>query len=291
MKVIIVIVGPTGVGKTKLSVALAKALNGEIINGDATQIYQYLNIGSAKITESEKEGVPHHLFDIVNPHTKYSVCDYQKAARKKITEIQNKNKTVIIVGGSGLYLKALLYDYNFEEENNKINYNQYQLEDLYQKLKKIDPDTDIAKNNRQRIEGALNFYNNNGFPISMQEKSSKLIYKTKIIGLTTNRENLYNKINKRVEQMIEDGLLNEVKDLLKEYSDSHIINTAIGYKELKKYYQSQVNIEEAIKEIKQNSTNYAKRQYTWFNNQMDVTWYQTDYDNFNKTIDAIKKDL
>jgi len=291
MKKIIVIVGPTGVGKTKLSVELAKSLDAEIINGDATQVYKYLNIGSAKVTEEEKEGIPHHLFDIVDPKEKYTVYDYQKEARKKIEQLQKQDKQIIIVGGSGLYIKALLYDYNFSETKEKINFNEYQLEDLYKKVKEIDPNTEIPKNNRQRIEGALRFYNNNGFPISMQEKTSKIIYNVKFIGLTTDRETLYDKINRRVEVMIEDGLLNEVKELTKNYPHSHIMNSAIGYKELKEYFKGTITLEDAIGAIKHNSTTYAKRQYTWFNNQMDVTWYQTNYKDFNKTIKQIKKDL
>jgi len=291
MKQIIAIVGPTGVGKTKLSIELAKHLNAEIINGDATQVYKYLNIGSAKVTEEEKEGIPHHLFDIVDPKVKYTVYDYQKDARKKIKELQDQDKQIIIVGGSGLYLKSLLYDYNFSETKEKINFNEFQLEDLYKKIKEIDPNTDIPKNNRQRIEGALRFYNNNGFPISMQEKSSKLLYDVKIIGLTTDRETLYDKINRRVEIMIEGGLLNEVRNLTKKYPQSHIMNSAIGYKELKEYFKGTITLEDAISAIKHNSTTYAKRQYTWFNNQMNVKWYQTDYKNFDNTIKQIKKDL
>ena len=285
------IIGPTGVGKTKLSVELAKSLKGEIINGDSTQVYKYLNIGTAKIMESEKEGIIHHLFDMVEPSDEYTVFNYQKEGRKKITEIIQKGKIPIIVGGSGLYLKALLYDYSFEKESQTISYEMYQLEDLYKKLLEIDPETTIAKNNRQRIERALVFYEEHGFPISMQETASKILYDATFIGLTTNRELLYQRIEKRAEIMIESGLLGEVKELYKKYPTSKILHSAIGYKELIEYYQQKLSLEEAISKIKHNSTTYAKRQYTWFNNQMEVKWYQVDFSNFNQTIAQIKKDL
>lgn len=286
-KKLIVIVGPTGVGKTKLSITLAKILNGEIINADSTQVYKDLNIGTAKVTEIEKDGISHHLFSFVDPNDLYTVFDYQIDGRKMIADILKRNKTVIIVGGSGLYLKALLYDYQFNIENSKISYELYTLDDLYTKLKEIDPETDIAKNNRKRIERALTFYNENDFPISMKEGKNKLLYDAYIIGLKADRTMLYERIRKKTEIMFEEGLLQEVKDLYKNNVNGQIVHTAIGYKELYDYFDNKISLEAAIMNIKANSTSYAKRQFTWFNNQMKVNWFDVNFDDFNETIKEI----
>lgn len=288
MKKIIVIVGPTGVGKTKLSIELAKKFDGEIINADSTQVYKDLNIGTAKVSDDETEGIPHHLFSFVDPNDLYTVFDYQRDGRVAIDEILNREKTVIIVGGSGLYLKALLYDYKFNEEDNNISYEMYTLDDLYSKLKEVDPDTDIAKNNRQRIERALTFYNENGFPISMKDGKDKLIYDVDIIGLRTDREKLYERIRRKTEIMFEAGLLQEVKTLYKNKVNGQIVHTAIGYKELYDYFDGNIALEEAIMNIKSNSTYYAKRQFTWFNNQMDVKWFDVDFNDFDKTVNEVE---
>lgn len=289
MNKIIVIVGPTGVGKTKLSINLAKIFDGEIINADSTQVYKKLNIGTAKITKDEMEDIPHHLIDIKEPNELYTVYDYQKDGRKVISEILERGKTPIVVGGTGLYIKALLYNYEFKKEDNDISYELYTLEDLYDKLKEIEPDTDIPKNNRKRVERALTFYNENGFPISMKDGKNKLLYDAIFIGLTTNRDKLYKRIRRKTELMFEHGLLNEVKDLYDNKINGQIINTAIGYKELYEYFNGNCSLEEAILNIKNNSTNYAKRQYTWFNNQMQVKWFEVDFDNFDYTIDQVVK--
>ena len=289
MKKIIVIVGPTGVGKTKLSIELAKKYNGEIINADSTQVYKYLDIGTAKVTDEEKEGIQHHLLSFVEPKELYTVFDYQKDGRKTIEDILNKNKTVIVVGGSGLYLKALLYDYNFNEEKEKISYELYTIEDLYKRLKEIDPDTDIPKNNRQRIERALTFYNENGFPISMKDGKDNLLYDCIIVGLTADREKLYERIRRKTEIMFENGLLQEVKKLYDSGVDGQILHTAIGYRELYNYFDKKTNLEDSIKEIKSMSTYYAKRQFTWFNNQMEVKWFNVDFNNFEKTINEVEE--
>ncbi len=288
MSKIIAIVGPTGVGKTKLSIYLAKKLNGEIINADSTQVYQDLNIGTAKVTEEEKEGIPHHLFSFVDPNNSYTVYDYQKDGRRVIEEILAKNKTPIIVGGSGLYLKALLYDYEFLEEETNESYETYTDLELYNKLKELDPETDIAKNNRRRIERALKFYNENGFPISMKSGKDKLLYDVSFIGLRAPREKLYKRIERKTELMFEEGLLKEVKALYDNNVKGPIVYSAIGYKELYEYFDHKCTLEEAIAKIKANSTYYAKRQFTWFNNQMDVTWFDVDFDNFNKTLKEVE---
>lgn len=288
MKKIIVIVGPTGVGKTKLSIELAKKFDGEIINADSTQVYKDLNIGTAKVTEDEMEDIPHHLLSFIDPNDLYTVFDYQRDGRVVIDEILNREKTVIIVGGSGLYLKALLYDYKFNEEDNKISYEMYTLDDLYNKLKEIDPDTDIPKNNRQRIERALTFYNENGFPITMKDGKDKLIYDVDMIGLRTDRDKLYERIRRKTEIMFEAGLLQEVKNLYKNKVNGQIVHTAIGYKELYDYFDGNITLEEAIMNIKSTSTYYAKRQFTWFNNQMDVKWFDVDFNDFDKTINEVE---
>ncbi len=281
---IICVVGPTGVGKTKLSVMLAKKYNSIVINADATQIYKELDIGSAKIKEEEKEGIEHYLFDIKMPNEDYSVADYQKDGREVLKKYQDKN--IVIVGGTGLYIKALLYDYSFSQMNNN-DYSNLTNEQLYNMCKKIDSEIDIHPNNRRRLENYLNRVDKNRI-------EPKLLYDVKFIGLTTDRDTLYNKINKRVDDMLNEGLLEEVKTLKNKYSNANILKRAIGYKEIISYLNNEISLEEAVELIKKNSRHYAKRQYTWFNNQMDIKWFNTDYNDFNNTylevINYIEKD-
>jgi tRNA dimethylallyltransferase len=288
MKKVIVILGPTAVGKTKMSVELAKNLNGEIINADSTQIYKELNIATAKITEEEKEGIPHHLFDIKAKEDNYTVYDYQKDCREKIDDILKRDKTPILVGGTGLYIKAALYNYEFEEQQSRSDYSAFTAEELYNKLLSIDPDTTIHLNNRQRIERFLDYYNETG-NLPSKEKSDKLLYDTLFIGLTTDREALYGRINKRVDAMIDSGLLNEAKWVYESGVRTKAITTPIGYKELFPYFEGKESLETCLDKIKQDSRRYAKRQYTWFNNQMEVTWFNVNFDDFNKTIDDVYK--
>jgi len=280
---IVAIVGPTGVGKTRMSIELAKALNAIIINCDAVQIYKELNIGSAKASIEEREGIPHYLLDIKSVNENYTVKDYQKDLRNLLAQYQNQN--IIIVGGTGLYLCAGLMDYRFEEETENNLYENLTNEELYQMALKKDPDVDIHPNNRVRLIRFLN-----------KEMTSKvepiLLYdNVHFIGLTTQRENLYNIINKRVDKMMELGLLEETKSLYEKYPESRVVHSAIGYKELIDYLNGNVSYEEAVDKIKQNSRHYAKRQYTWFNNKMNVTWFNVDYLDFNKTISSVKKHL
>ena len=284
----ICIVGPTAVGKTKLSVELAKYFNGEIINADSTQVYKGLDIATAKVTEEEKENIPHHLFDIKEITQDYTVFDYQKDGRKCIQNILNKNKTPIIVGGTGLYIKALLYDYEFKEGNIKNDYSNYTSEQLYKKVLEINPNTDIHINNRKRLERFLDYYENTG-EIIENNKTDKLLYNTIFIGLTTDRETLYERINKRVDVMVSNGLLKEAKQIYDSNIRTKAIMTPIGYKELFPYFDNEKDLNECLEQIKQNSRRYAKRQYTWFNNQMNVNWFNVDFDNFNKTINNIIK--
>ncbi len=284
---VICIVGPTGVGKTKMSIELAKRLNGEVINADSTQVYKGLDVATAKVTEEEKENIPHHLFDIKEIDEDYTVFDYQKDARKEIDELLEKNKTPILVGGTGLYIKAVIYDYKFNEENNNNLYEDKTNEELYEKLISIDPNTDIHKNNRKRIIRALNYFEENNEPMSKKEKTDKMLYDTVFIGLTTSRDVLYDRINKRVDIMLQNGLEQEAKNLYDKNIRSKAVMTPIGYKELFEYYDGLISKNDAIDLIKQRSRKYAKRQYTWFNNQMNVKWFDVNFDNFEETINNV----
>ena len=283
MKKVIVIVGPTGVGKTKLSVMLAKKLNGEIINADSMQVYKGLDIGTAKIKEKEKEGIPHHLFDTCNVLDNYTIFNYQKECRKCINDILKRNKTPILVGGSGLYIKAALYDYKLEEETFHSEFDELTNEELLNEITKVHT-TDIHVNNPKRLVRELNKIKNNTVNTS---NIYKPLYDIVVIGLTTDREKLYDIINKRVDRMVEDGLINEVKNLFDKGINSKAIMTGIGYKELYNFFNGDISLEEAIELIKKNSRNFAKRQYTFFTHQMDVKWFNVDFANFSKTVDEV----
>lgn len=275
----IFIMGPTGVGKTKLSVELAKLYDAYIINCDAVQVYKGLDIGSAKVTEEEKCGIKHFLFDIKNPNEEYSVKDYQTDLRNLFDKYSKKN--LIIVGGTGLYATAGAYDYRFNDEEKK-DYSNYSLVDLYKLAKEKDINCNIDKNNRIRLERFLQ-----KDLTSLVEPT--LLYNDAIfIGLTTSRENLYKIINKRVDKMIDNGLVQEVKNLYTKYPKSKILKRAIGYKEIIDYLENKITLEEAVDEIKKNSRHYAKRQYTWFNNKMDIKWFEVNFNYFNETIDNVK---
>lgn len=278
---IIAIVGPTGVGKTKLSIELAKKYQAIVVNCDAMQVYKGMDIGTAKITDNEKEGIPHFLFDICDITDNYSVFNYQKDLREILDK--NKNKNIIIVGGTGLYLKAALFDYRFSIEKNdqQNDYNGFSNEEIYKLAKAKDANVNIHPNNRQRLIRFLN---------KQQVKlvEPKLLYNNvKFIGLTTKREVLYAKINERVEKMFQDGLVEEVKNFYDKNITAKSLNTAIGYKELYDYFSGKKSLEDTKELIKLNSRRYAKRQYTWFKNQMNIKWFEVDYNNFNLTIDKV----
>lgn len=228
MKPIIVIVGPTGVGKTKLSIELAKKLDAEIINGDSVAIYKRLNIGSAKPTKEEQQEAVHHLIDIKEPTEEYSVYDYQIDTRNKIEEITKKGKRVVIVGGTGLYIKAALYNYIFRKGTTYNTYDDLSNEELLEKIKEYDKDTAIHKNNRKRLIRALNKYENKE-PITTNK--DECLYPIKVIGLTSQREEIYGRINKRVDKMFREGLLEEIISLKDDYKSSRVLKSAIGYKE------------------------------------------------------------
>lgn len=282
---VIVILGPTAVGKTKLSVELAKRLDGEIINADSTQIYQDLNIATAKVTEEEKEQIPHHLFDIKTVTEEYSVSDYQKDARKQIEDCMRRGKVPILVGGTGLYIKAALYDYQFAPTSYKGDYQGISTEDLFQQLHQIYPDTKIHPHNRKRIERALDYYHETHQVLEEKEKAQNLLYPTLFIGLTCDRKQLYERINHRVEDMVKAGLLEEAKAIYETKIRTKAIMTPIGYKELFPYFEGTRSLEDCLEEIKKDSRHYAKRQYTFFNHQLPVHWITVDFHNFSHTVE------
>lgn len=287
---VIVITGPTCVGKTKASVELAKLIDGEVINADSTQIFRKLDIATAKTTEEEKENIPHHLFDIKDIDEDYSVFDYQRDCRKIIDNIIKRGKTPILCGGTGLYIKACLYNYEFKEQSQKSDFSALSDLELFNKLKEIDTDTEIHMNNRKRVERALDYFNETGELLG-KIKSDELLYDTIFIGLTTERNILYERINKRVDIMLSKGLLEEAKEVYDSNIRSKAVLTPIGYKELFPYFENKETFENCIDLIKRNSRRYAKKQYTWFNNQLPIKWINVNFDNFDETIMQIKKEI
>ena len=288
---IIVIVGPTATGKTKLSVELAKEYDAVIINADSTAIYKEPIIATAKVREEEKENIPHYMLDLISLDEEYTIYDYQKEGRKLLDNFISQNKNIIIVGGSGLYIKALLYNYNLEETTqDRIDYSEYSNEELKSKADKIDPNNNIHVNNRQRLERYITYFNKTGNTISKTDEINQKLYDFTLIGLDAPRDIIYERINNRVEVMFKEGLLEEAEYLfnknLKNYSN------IIGYRELNEYFKNNLSLDEVKEQIKQNTRHYAKRQFTWFKNQMkDIKWFQVNYDNFNQTIEDIKKYL
>ena len=286
MNKVIVILGPTNVGKTKLSVSLAKEFNGEVINADSMQFYKDLDIGTAKIKEEEKEGITNHLFDILDVCQNYSIYDYQIMGREVIDNCFKRRKTPIVVGGTGLYIKALLYDYKLSKSTINNTYDELSTKDIYNKLVQLDKNINIDKNNRPRLIRALNYYLENNSSIS-KNVTDKLLYDTIFIGLTSSRDILYNKINERVDKMIEEGLVDEVKSLYTYKDKSKALKNGIGYKEIISYLDNDISLDQAIQKIKQNSRRYAKRQMTFFRNKLNVKWFNTNYEDFNKTINEV----
>ena len=285
MKDIIVIVGPTGIGKTKLSIELAKRLDGEIINGDSVSIYKKLDIGSAKPSIEEMDGVVHHLIDIRDVEEDYTVYDYQRDCRDIIDEINSRGKRVIIVGGTGLYIKASLYDYKFEKEEDNNDYNYLDKDELLDRIKKYDINLDeIDINNKRRLIRVLKKLENG---VEFSYDKDKVLYPIKVIGLTTDRDYLYERINERVDIMINNGLVDEINSLKNNYKNSRVLNSAIGYKEFYDYLFNDKDIDLVIDEIKKDSRHFAKRQYTFFKHQFDTKWFDVDFSNFNNTIDEV----
>ncbi|HHU59963.1 TPA: tRNA (adenosine(37)-N6)-dimethylallyltransferase MiaA [bacterium] len=293
MEKVIVIVGPTGVGKTKLSVDLARHFNTEIISADSMQIYKGMDIGTAKVTKDETSGIKHHLIDIKEIEESYSVFESQINIRKKITEINKMDKIPIIVGGTGLFIKAALYDYTFlkEEKRETQTYEGISNEELYEKLVSIDKESanKIHVNNRRRIIRALQIASSDIKKSDIiKSQKHKPLYDIKMIGLTTDRKTLYKRIDNRVDKMLEKGLLDEVKAIYDKYKGQNYQSLqGISYKELFLYFDKKITLEEAIDLIKKKSRNYAKRQYTWFNNQFRVNWFDVDFNNFDNTVKEV----
>ncbi len=273
---ILVITGPTGVGKTKLSIELAKKYQAVIINADSMQVYKGLDIGTAKIKETEKENIVHELFDIKEVTDMYTVYDYQKDVRNLLKKYKDQN--IILVGGTGLYIKAALYDYRFQEEID-IDLSKYSNEELFQMCNQKDPNHNIHINNRKRLERFLKRDETNN--------KDELLYDAIFVGLTTDREKLYEIINNRVDKMLESGLIAEVKYFYERNVRSKALLTGIGYKELYDYFDHKISLEDAIMLIKKNSRKYAKRQYTWFRNQMNINWFNVDFENFQNTVNQV----
>ncbi|QWB96580.1 tRNA (adenosine(37)-N6)-dimethylallyltransferase MiaA [Mycoplasmatota bacterium] len=263
MKKVIVIVGPTASGKTKLSIDLAKALHTDIINGDSVQIYKRLDIGSAKITDEEKQGIKHHLLDVIEPSHKYSVYQYQQDVRAMIKDID----LPMIVGGTGLYIKAALYDYQFDPESkhhdNEDIYQKYSTQEIYEMLIKLDPNIKIDEKNRRRVIRALQLAKE-GHHRSQKQNKDVLLYEPLIIYLDLDRQVLEQRLIKRLEIQLAQGFINEVKSLL----DDDIEINAIGYRAIASYLKEEITLEEAKQLIIKKSKALAKKQKTWFKNQM-----------------------
>ena len=299
MKQVLVIVGPTGVGKTKLSIELAKSYGYEIISGDSMQIYKGMDIGTAKVTKEEMDGVVHHLIDVKEVHENYSCADYQYEVRKKIDEIIARGKRALIVGGTGLYLRSTLYDYTFSKEAERDSsltekYNNYTNEELYNHLKEIDEESAkiLHPNNRRRVLRAIEIYEASGKTKSdnLNTQEHKLIYDALVIGLDLDRKLLHERQNKRVDLMMEQGLEEEVKAVYhKEGFLAGTASKAIGYKEFYPYFEGKITLDEVVESIKIHTHQYAKRQFTWFRNQMNVSWVNADINNFDNTINEANK--
>lgn len=302
-KTVVVIVGATAVGKTKLSIEIAKKFNGEIISGDSMQVYKGMDIGTAKITKEEAEGIPHYMIDIKDPNEEFSVADFQKYVQVYINDISNKQKLPIIVGGSGLYIQGALYNYNFSEqkrdpaiteklekeiEDNGIEY-------LYSRLKEIDPDQakKIHPNNHRRVIRALEVYEITGKTMSayQQTQNKDPLYNIIYIGLEMERELLYNRINTRIDMMLENGLEAEVYDLYQRGLKDCQSMKAIGYKEFIPHFEKKQTLESSIELLKRNSRRYAKRQNTWFKNKMDIKWYTINPQQTVTSFQNILEDL
>lgn len=282
MEKVLVIVGPTAVGKTALSVELAKKFNGEIISGDSLQVYKKLDIGTAKIKTSEMEGIPHHLIDVIEPNETYSVVDFQKAGRKLITEITERGRLPMIVGGTGLYIQSLLYDFQLGAKEESVTAVRKKYEELaetlskkelWEYLKTKDPlaAEKIHWNNQRKVIRALEVFEVTGYSITTPQEEPARLYDYCMIGLNTERALLYQRINQRVDSMLEEGLLEEARFV---YELGEVqASQGIGYKEFYPYFKGEESLENVVEQLKMNSRRYAKRQLTWFRNRLDAHWF------------------
>jgi len=300
---LIVIVGPTAVGKTTTSIDLAKHFGGEVISGDSMQVYKGMDIGTAKISKEEMDDIPHHLIDIKQPNESFSVADFQSLAKKSMSTIYDKGNIPFIVGGTGLYVNSVIYDYDFSEASEDRAFRDrlnnfadvHGNDALHEQLKNVDPQSyeQLHANNRRRVIRALEVHHVTGKPLTEQRNQEEsTLYDTTVIGLTMDRDVLYDRINLRVDQMIDEGLIEEVSKLHEQgFSDCQSMQ-AIGYKEILEYIRGNVSVEAAISQLKQNSRRFAKRQLTWFRNKMDIQWYDMTIDREKKIkeIHAFLKD-
>ena len=295
-KPLIILTGPTAVGKTELSVKLAKALQGEIISADSIQVYKYMDIGSAKVTKEEMEGVKHYLIDELMPDEEFNIFYFKEKAKEYVNEIYKNNHIPIVAGGTGFYIQSLLYDIEFknEESDEQIRNELYQLYEkqgaayIHNMLKEIDPESAAAihENNVKRVIRAIEYYRLNGEKISThneREKQKNSPYNFKYYCLNMDRKLLYERINKRVDIMVKNGLVEEVKSLLNMgYSKNLVSMQGIGYKEIVLYLEGNITLEEAVKMIKQETRRFAKRQLTWFRREKEVTFINYEDFDFDK---------
>ena len=294
---IVVICGPTASGKTALGIQVAQQANGEIISSDSMQIYKDMDIGTAKPTEEERAQAVHHLVDFVSPDERYSVADFKKDATEKIEDILSRGKLPIIVGGTGLYVNSLIHNIEYKEEITDIEYRneleKVDLETLYKQAMEIDPEAAarVSQNDRKRITRILEIYHTTGKTKTQMEAESRqeVKYDYKIFVLTPERDKLYERINLRVDLMMQAGLVDEVRELLKKYKEFPTAMQGLGYKEVKEYLDGEITEEEMIEKIKQESRHYAKRQLTWFRQYKDATWLDTfDKNNVNIILEQLK---
>ncbi|PKI05830.1 tRNA (adenosine(37)-N6)-dimethylallyltransferase MiaA [Staphylococcus xylosus] len=284
---LIVLVGPTAVGKTEFSIELAKKVNGEIISGDSMQVYKQMDIGTAKITQDEMSGVPHHMIDILEPDENFSAYEFKNRAQRLIKEITTRGRVPIIAGGTGLYIQSLIYNYDFEDETiseqksleieaKLAELDQLSNEALHQYLASFDEVSaqDIHPNNRKRVRRAIQYYLKTKKLLSSRKKVQQFTenYDTLLLGIEMSRGILYQRINKRVDIMLERGLLSEVQQLVDNGYETSQSMQAIGYKEIVPVIKQELSLDEATEKLKQHSRNYAKRQMTWFKNKLDVLW-------------------
>jgi len=300
---VIVICGPTASGKTKLSIELAKKINGEIISADSMQIYKDMNIGTAKPTESEMQGIKHYLLDFVSPDTRYSVADFKKDSKEAIRKILSEGKIPIVVGGTGLYIDSLIYEIEYNDIKIDEQYRKYLeeiielegLESLYKKALEIDPEAMkiISPNDKKRIMRVLEIYNETGKTKTEQEKLSRqkdVEYDYKVFAINMDREILYGRINKRVDIMIEAGLVQEVESLTNKYEEFPTAMQGLGYKEVVKFLEKEYTKDEMMEKIKQETRRYAKRQLTWFRKNKQTIWLDGQAD-INENINVIMNNI
>lgn len=296
MEKVIIIAGPTGVGKTSTSIALAKKVSGEIISADSMQIYRQMDIGTAKVMPAEMEGIPHHLIDVINPQDEFTVSDFDSRATKAILDIQGKSKTPIVVGGTGLYINSLIYDMDYNKvdgdealRNELWKFHEVNGEDrLYEMLLELDPETKIEKQNAKRVIRAIEIIKTTGTIGKFTEIPQRSEFESELFVLYREREHLYDIINQRVDLMISQGLLNEVKLLMNRgLTKNNQSMKAIGYRQIIAYLEGEYDLDTAIELIKRDSRRYAKRQLTWFKRYKNAIWLNADLLNTEEMVSKI----